>query len=157
MPCKKSSVCNYLDWRHKRVINLVVELLCMYVILYCDCWKVTTVSCRHREDDHTGEICRAASSSEVPVCGLQQVCGRCGTQLLPQQCGLQDHPLLGLQRRWQEVSMQLTTALLSVTVHLLWNILYMWSCALLIWTKTKIKKSVQYCGKGALQICKCRP
>lgn len=43
-----------------------------------------TVFHRHGEDDHTGEVRRAAARSPFPVCGLQQVSGQGGSVPLPQ-------------------------------------------------------------------------
>lgn len=63
-----------------------------------------TVFLRHREDDHVGEVRRAAAKPPFPVCGLQQVSGQRGSAPFPQKCGLQDCPLVGLQRYWQEVN-----------------------------------------------------
>lgn len=59
---------------------------------------------RHREDDHAGEVRRAAAAAPLPLRGLQQVGGGGGSAPLPQQRDLQDGALAGLPGRGEEVS-----------------------------------------------------
>lgn len=93
------------------------------------CWchngNVCAVCHRHRQDDHVGEVRWAAATSPLPVCGFQQVSGQWGTTALPQQCGLQDCPLIGLQRHWEKVRTYDSPQVLSVigSVHKLgWSV-----------------------------------
>lgn len=76
---------------------------CSFAESYCQSWMDRNVCYRYREDDHVGEVCRAAATPPLPVCGLQQVSGQWGAAPLPQQCGLQNCPLTGLPRGWEEV------------------------------------------------------
>lgn len=89
---------------------------------------------RYREDDHVGEVRRAAVTPALPICGLQQICGSWSPAPLPQQCGLQDCSFVGVLWCWLEVRPHILSQEFSTFSCGIFSVLFI----IIVWTRAEV-------------------